>query len=185
MEAIAQKEISVDSVDWSCRNQTERLYPDAEWVDGFFPHVKTIGVPFFQKLVDMKGLLTLTMGEWTLYASNSVVMFHLYDGFVNLECISTGVEDRGQGSATLVMNAIVAAAKETNTEIRLRACNVTGHGYNGMPNHVAVAMGMSKKGKIPTAKLQNWYEKFGFVKVGDAIRKGKKSGVNMIYNQKQ
>ena len=173
------------SIDWSCRNKSDRLYPNAEFTEGWICYVVKIDNPFLQKLVDMKAALNLTQGEWTLYADKSMVMFHVYDGFINLECISTPVEERGKGSATKVMQAIIHAANETGTEIRLRACNVTGHGWSGLMNHIVVATGMVKKNKIPTAKLQKWYEKFGFVKVADAIHKGKKAGVNMVYLPKK
>lgn len=99
-----------------------------------------------------------------------------------MECISTLVDERGKGSATEVMKAIVEAAKETNTEVRLRACNVTGGGWLVKCNHIAISHGMQKKGKIPTAKLPAWYKKFGFVKVADVIHMGKKNGVNMVFN---
>jgi len=177
-------DISINSIDWSCRSRSERKYPDRTWGEGsfIFTPVKTIEQPFLQKMIDFGGLLTQMQGEWTYYGIDSSVMFHVYDGFINLECIATHYEARGKGSATKVMEAIVAAAKETNTEIRLRACNVTGHGFNGMANHVVVASAMYKKGKIPVSQLPKWYAKFGFVKVADCIHRGKKQGVNMVFN---
>ena len=184
MEAITVKEYPVNSIEWSCRDREERLYPESTWgEDGFlFTPVKTIEHPFLQKLIDIGAILTNWMGEWTLFANKSYVMFHVYDGFVNLECISTLVEERGKGSGTMVMKAIVEAAKETNTEIRLRACNVTGGGFMVRVPHIVIDEGMKKKGKIPTSKLPAWYKKFGFVKVADVISRGKKAGVNMVFN---
>lgn len=177
------KEAQINSINWSCKDRRERLHPEIEWdmSNSFIHSVTKIENPFLQRLINMNAVLTKMEGEWTLLADKSFVMFHIYEGFINLECISTPVEERGKGSATLAMKAIVTAAKETNTEIRLRACNVTGHGWKGMHNHIVVALGMVKKGKIPVAKLQKWYEKFGFVKVADVIHKDKKAGVNMIY----
>jgi hypothetical protein len=43
-----------------------------------------------------------------------------------------------------------------------------------------IAHGSTKKGKIPTAMLSKWYEKFGFVKV-----KKNGSGWDMEYIPKQ
>ncbi len=185
MESVIKKEYAIDSIEWSCRDKDARLYPEREWGEGnmLFNSVKTIKQPFLQKLIDMGAILTNWMGEWTLFANHSYVMFHVYEDFINLECISTLVEERGKGSATSVMKAIIAAAKETNTEIRLRACNVTGgRSFMRGPLHIAISEGTKMKGKIPTAKLSAWYKKFGFVKVADAMRKGKKQGVNMVFN---
>lgn len=184
METAVKKEYAIDSPEWSCRPQSERLYPERTWGENSFSFtpVKTIEQPFLQKLIDMGAVITNWMGEWTMFANQSYVMFHVYEGFINLECISTLVEERGKGSATNVMNAIVAAAKETNTEIRLRSCNVTGSGWMVRVQHIAIGEGMKTKGKIPTAKLPAWYKKFGFVKVADCIYRGKKQGVNMIFN---
>ena len=177
-------EISIDSMDWSCRTRSERKYPERTWGENnmLFTPVKTIEQPFLQKMVDYGGLLCNMQGEWTYLGLNTTVMFHVYDGFINLECIATDSQERGKGSAGKIMEAIVKAAKETNTEIRLRACNVTGHGWDGMANHMVVASGMNRKGKIPVAKLPKWYGKYGFVKVADCIYRGKKQGVNMVFN---
>lgn len=178
---IERTEPAINSVDWSCRSKSERIFPEAEWtVKGFFNAVQAIQHTFLQKLVDTKGILTCIMGEWTFYGVESVVMLHVYPDFVNIECISTYHECRGKGSASKLMTAIVDAAKETGTELRLRACNVTGHGWS-MPNHPAVAAGMKKIGKIPTASLPKWYQKFGFVKVSNVTHRGKSCGVNMVY----
>lgn len=184
MEVAVKKEYAIDSPEWSCRSKDERLYPTRTWGEGslFMTPVKTIEHPFLQKLIDMGAILTDWMGEWTLLASKCYVMFHVYDGFVNLECISTLVEERKKGYGSEVMKAIVEAAKETNTEIRLRACNVTGGGFLVRVPHLAIGEGMKKKGKIPTAKLPAWYKKFGFVKVADVVYRGKKNGVNMVFN---
>lgn len=184
METVVKKEYAINSPEWSCRNKDERLYPSRTWgEDGFlFTPVKTIEHPFLQKLINMGGTLTNWMGEWTLFTNSCYVMFHVYDGFVNLECISTLVEERKKGHGSMVMMAIVEAAKETQTEIRLRACNVTGGGFMVRVQHIAISEGMKKKDKIPTAKLVGWYKKFGFIKVADVIYRGKKNGVNMIFN---
>jgi GNAT superfamily N-acetyltransferase len=188
METLAlKKEYAINSTEWCYRSKEHRLYPVRTWGEGNFmiTPVKTIEQPFLQKLIDMGATLANYCGEWTLFAANSYVLFHVIEGFINLECISTTVEERGKGSGTAVMNAIVAAAKETNTEIRLRACNVTGGGFMIGPNHIAISVGMQMKGKIPTAKLAAWYKKFGFVKVADVVHRGKKKGVNMVFNSQK
>jgi len=177
---VERKPIADNSIEFSCRDRSERLYPECEWEDSFlFSQAIKSEHPFLQKLIDYKGLLTNMMGEWVYLAYKSMVMLHVYDGFVNIECISTPHDMRGQGSGKLTMQALVQAAKETGTELRLRACNVTGNGWN-MAQHPVIANGMKTKGKIPTAKLQAWYEKFGFEKVATVIYRGKKQGVNMI-----
>ena len=176
-------EYANDSINWACRDKEQRLYPERTWgkADFLFTPVETIQHPFLQKLIDYKGLLTNVQGEWTYMGCSTYVMFHVYDGFVNLECISTPVEERGKGSATKIMLAIVEAAKETNTEIRLRATNVTGHSWSGIMQHLVIATGINKKGKIPVGKLVKWYEKFGFTKVATCMFRGKKCGTNMVF----
>lgn len=179
---VVKKDISVTSADWSCRDKFERLYPECEWKESFlFAQAISSEHPFLQKLIDFKGLLTNVMGEWTYFGHESMAMIHIYKDFVNLECISTPDELRGKGSAGKLMAAIIQAAKETSTELRLRACNVTGNGWN-LPQHPVVAHGIKKRGKIPTSQLPKWYAKFGFVQVGIAMHRGKKAGVNMVYN---
>lgn len=185
METVTpKKEYAIDSPSWSCRNRDERLYPTREWGEGnmLYTPVKSIEHLFLQKLIDFGAILTNVQGEWTIFANKSLIMLHVYDGFINLECISTPVEDRGQGSATNVMKAFVAAAKETNTEVRLRACNVTGGNWMGGMDHIVVNHGKQKKGKIPTGSLPKWYAKFGFVKVANCMYRGKKNGINMVFN---
>lgn len=178
------KDYPIDSIEWSCRSKDERLYPTRTWGEGnlLLTPVQTIEQPFLQKLIDMGGTITNWMGEWTLFTNNCNVMFHVYEGFINLECISTIVEKRKKGHGSVVMKAIIEAAKETNTEIRLRACNVTGGGFMTRVQHLVIAEGMKKKDKIPTAKLPTWYKKFGFIKVADVIYREKKQGINMVFN---
>jgi GNAT superfamily N-acetyltransferase len=189
METPVKKDYPIDSIDWSCRDREERLYPEREWGEGnwMMTPVKTIEQPFLQAMIDMGATLTDWMGEWTMFADKCYIMFHVYDGFINLECISTMVEERRKGVGSKVMQAIVAAAKETNTEIRLRACNVTGGRNNIFVRvpHIVISEGTKTKNKIPTAKLAKWYKKFGFVKVADVKHRGKNAGVNMVYNQQK
>jgi GNAT superfamily N-acetyltransferase len=178
----AAKVYPIDSIQWSCRSKNERIYPQCEWSPNFmFLQATSSTHPYLQKLIDYKGILADYMGEITYMALNCYVMLHVYEGFVNIECISTPVEERNKGYATKVMEALVQAAKETGTELRLRATNVTGGGWMIRVPHIVIATGIPKKGKIPTAKLPNWYKKFGFVKVADVKHMGKKAGVNMQF----
>jgi len=176
-------EYAIDSMEWACRSKEERLYPERTWGENhfLFTAVKTIEHPFLQKMISYGGILTNVQGEWTYIGCSTYVMFHVYDGFVNLECISTPFEERRKGSATKIMLAIVEAAKETNTEIRLRACNVTGHGWSGIMQHLVIANAKNPKNKIPANKLPKWYEKFGFKKVAACVYRGKKYGTNMVF----
>ena len=104
---------------------------------------------------------------------DSFVMFKVIDDdTILLECISTPSNKRNQGSATKLMTAIVAIAGDTNTQIKLFACNVMGNGFN-FCQHMVIAMGMQKKNKIPVGKLKGWYQKFGFKPIlHDTKRKG-------------
>jgi len=139
---------------------------------GFFNKIIKIEHPFLQGLVDVGGTLFLER-EFTLMGFESMVLFKVIDqNTVVLECISTYVENRNQGSATKLMNIIIEVAKNTNTQINLFACNVTGNGFN-MMQQMVIACGMHKKNKIPVNKLKGWYEKFGFTLIQhDKKRKG-------------
>lgn len=167
---------------WACRDRHERLFPDAEWEDGMMvSSAKNIKHPFLQAIVDCKAIVTIIQGEWTVLGAKSLILLHVYKNFINIECISTPEEFRGKGSASKCMRMLVAVSNKTNIPLRLRASNVTGHGWNGLPQHVVIAAGMRKKGKIPVRDLPKWYEKFGFELVANVYHKGKPNGYNMQY----
>lgn len=179
-------EYTTNTIGWACRSRSERIFPDGEQIGGFMWNTfKTIDHPFLQKLIDYNAMVTYFQGEVTVLGKDSMVLLHVNKDFVNIECISTPVEHRKQGSASYLMKAMIQAADETGTELRLRACNVTGHGPGWMiPDHIVVGHGAKKKGKIPTAKLKQWYEKLGFKTVGQ-VTGGKHKGVNMQYLPKK
>jgi N-acetylglutamate synthase-like GNAT family acetyltransferase len=149
------------------------IYPKFETENrGFVNAIVKIDNPFLQGLVDIGGTLFLER-EFTLMGWDTLVMFKVVDDkTIVLECISTPYDKRNQGSATKVLNAIMAIAKDTETTINLFACNVTGNGFN-MMQQMVIAVGMVKTNKIPVSKLKGWYEKFGFKLVKhDKVRKG-------------
>ena len=149
------------------------IYPKYETENrGFVNAITKIEHPFLQGLVDIGGTLYLD-GEFILVGWDTFVMFKVIDQeTVLIECISTPSDKRNQGSATKVMKAIMAIAKDTNTRINLFACNVTGNGFN-MMQHYVIGIGKVKTNKIPVNKLKGWYEKFGFELVKhDKLRKG-------------
>lgn len=154
-------------------------YPKFETTSrGLFNQITTIENRLLQKLIDLGGTLFLE-GEFTLMAYSSMVMFKVIDdNTILIECISTPTNLRRQGSGRQTMEAIVHAAKETNTHIELFACNVTGGGWMFMPQMV-IAHGIQKTNKIPVAKLKGWYETFGF----EVIQHDKKrKGYEMKFN---
>lgn len=143
---------------------------------GLFNAITKIDHPFLQALVDVKAILIHERNYFTMFAEESLVQFFIHRDSVTLECISTPIDCRGKGSATKVMQAIVEAAKETNTVIELRTANVS-FGLGGISfSSLTVAHGAQKKNKIPVAKLPAFYEKFGFVKTGKV-----KSGYTMEF----
>jgi GNAT superfamily N-acetyltransferase len=149
------------------------IYPKFETTNkGFVNQITKIDNPFLQGLVDIGGTLFLE-GELTLMGWDTLIMFKVIDQqTILLECISTYPDKRNQGSATKVMNAIMAIAKDTNTRINLFACNVTGNGFN-MGQQMVINVGMVKTNKIPVNQLKGWYEKFGFKLIQhDKKRKG-------------
>lgn len=174
-----------NTAEWSCRSRSERLYPDGEWnPSAIFGKYNSNDHPFLQKLITIGAHVTIMQGEWTVLAYSSVLLLHIHKDFINIECIATPEEFRNQGSGSKTMKALVTVSDETQIPLRLRACNVTGHGWNMLPQHIAVAKGMAKKGKIPVNKLHTWYEKFGFKCVARVFRKGKFNGWNMEYTPK-
>ena len=138
------------------------IYPKFETENrGFVNAIVKIENEFLQGLIDIGGLLFLE-GDFTLMGFDTMVLFRVLDNkVINLECISTNPDKRKQGSGTKLMNAIVKVAKETNTQINLLACNVTGGLFNTMP-HMVIGQAMIKTNKIPVKKLKAWYMKFGF-----------------------
>lgn len=172
----------VSSPEWCCRTRAEKLFPDAEWK--FHPLLSSatkVNHPFLQALVDIHAHVGIMMGDWTVLAYESLILLHVYRDFINLECIATPEEFRGRGSAGKCMKALVMVSDETGIPIRLRACNVTGGGWNMLPQHPVIAAGMKKKGKMPVRKLPEWYKKFGFELVANVYYQGKAHGYNMQY----
>lgn len=155
------------------------IYPKYETENrGFVNAITKIEHPFLQGLVDIGGTLYLD-GEFILVGWDTFVMFKVIDQeTVLIECISTPSDKRNQGSATKVMKAIMAIAKDTKTRINLFACNVTGNGFNIM-QHYVIGIGKVKTNKIPVNKLKGWYEKFGFELV---MHDKKRKGWEMTYN---
>lgn len=155
------------------------IYPKYETENrGFVNAITKIEHPFLQGLVDIGGTLYLD-GEFILVGWDTFVMFKVIDQeTVLIECISTPSDKRNQGSATKVMKAIMAIAKDTNTRLNLFACNVTGNGFN-MMQHYVIGIGKVKTNKIPVNKLKGWYEKFGFELV---MHDKKRKGWEMTYN---
>ena len=155
------------------------IYPKYETENrGFVNAITKIEHPFLQGLVDIGGTLYLD-GEFILVGWDTFVMFKVIDQeTVLIECISTPSDKRNQGSATKVMKAIMAIAKDTKTRINLFACNVTGNGFN-MMQHYVIGIGKVKTNKIPVNKLKGWYEKFGFELV---MHDKKRKGWEMTYN---
>ena len=139
---------------------------------GFMNQIVTIENKFLQGLINIGGVLILE-GEFTLMGYDSFVMFKVIDdNTILLECISTPYDKRNQGSATKLLKAIIQVADETQTQIDLFACNVTGNGWN-MGQQMVISMGMVKNNKIPVGKLKGWYEQFGFKALNhDTKRKG-------------
>ena len=155
------------------------IYPKYETENrGFVNAITKIEHPFLQGLVDIGGTLYLD-GEFILVGWDTFVMFKVIDQeTVLIECISTPSDKRNQGSATKVMKAIMAIAKDTKTRLNLFACNVTGNGFNIM-QHYVIGNGKVKTNKIPVNKLKGWYEKFGFELV---MHDKKRKGWEMTYN---
>lgn len=183
----ATADIAVNSPYWTVGGGLTKLFPKYKMValNPIVDQCTEVDHPFLQLLIDIKAVVTIMQGDWLVLAYESLILLHVYDGFINLECIATPVEYRGKGSAKKTMEALVAISDETGIPIRLRACNVTGHGWNMLPQNVVVAAGMKKPGKIPVAQLPAFYEKFGFEKLANVYHKGKPEGYNMIYNPKK
>lgn len=137
-----------------------------------FNALVTVDNPFLQAVVDTGAIVYYDKGEgFSIMAYSSLVYIHIHKTYVNLECISTPVDERGKGSATKTLTALVALAKETKTTIRLRATNVErGWVHMGMP--LAIMHGYNKKGKIPVTQLVAWYKKFGFEVTGKKTKMG-------------
>lgn len=178
-------EPAINSTEWACRSKHERLYPEADW--SFHPisnKATNIAHPFLNKFAEINGHVCVMMGEWVIIGYSSLAMVHIYKDFVNIECIATPQEFRREGSATKLMEAFIAVSDETGIPLRLRACNVTGHDWNGIAQHPVIAKAMQKKNKLPVRELPKWYQKFGFVIVAQVFRKGKANGWNMLYSPK-
>lgn len=140
-----------------------KLYPKFETTpSGWYNKITKVEHPFLQKLVDMKALVILMAGEFTVYAGDLVgVLLFVHAGSVELECIAVDPDKRNKGQASNIMKALVNISNDTGIPITLRTANVSGNGWN-IAQHPVIAMGMVKKGKIPVAKLKKFYEKFGF-----------------------
>lgn len=155
-------------------------YPDFKTSGTFLNEITSIENRFLQKLIDM-GATVVCMNEFTVFGFKSLAMFKIIDdNTILLECISTPVEERRQGSANKLMQAFIECANETNTQINLFACNVTGNGFM-MMQHMVISHGMKTKNKIPVGQLKSWYEKFGFKALA---RDSKRKGWGMTYQKK-
>lgn len=179
-------EPAINTEEWACRDKYDRLYPAAEWeFHWLFNKATSIDHPFLNEFVKIKAHVCIVMGEWVIIGYDSLAMVHVYKDFINLECIATPSEFRKQGSGTKLMKALVAVSDETGIPIRLRACLVTGHGWNGIPNHPVIQKAIDRKNKIPVRDLPKWCHKFGFVTIAQVFRKGKAHGWNMLYSPKK
>lgn len=176
----------INTVEWACRDKRFRLYPEATWTFHVIANkATTVNHPYLQALVKAKAHVCMMGGEWCVIGYSSLAMLHIYKDFINIECIATPQEFRGEGSASKLMEAFTIISNETGIPLRLRACNVTGHRWTGLPQHPVVAKAMQKKGKIPVRDLPKWYQKFGFTMVAQVFQKGKARGWNMLYTPKK
>lgn len=143
-------------------------YPKFESViNGEYHDIIKIENDFLQGLINVGGSL-LFDGEFTftLGGFNSMALFTIVDeNTITLQCITTLVDKRKQGSATKLMYAIVHVAKMTNTKIVLFASEVGEHVYKAIPN-VVHAEAIIKTNNMSVNKLKVWYMNFGFKAMG-------------------
>lgn len=174
----------INSRRWACRYSSEQIHISGEFAfhplfDSMATHTSN---EFLNACIAYKALVGVMHNEWTIIGCSSIALVFIYKDFINLECIATPPEFRREGSANKMMKMIVRAADDSQTPIRLRACNVTGRGPSWMlPEHPAIIKGALKKGKLPVKHLVKWYEKFGFKVVAQVFEKGKADGWNMEY----
>lgn len=128
-----------------------------------FNVVEKIEHVFMQTLVDANAKIIVGRDYFELMAYDSVAMLKIREGYVYLECLATPKDFRGQGSATKLMTALIEAAKETNTIIRLTTAVVSWNRGSAIIPPMAIGHGSVTKGKIPVNKLKDFYKKFGFV----------------------
>jgi hypothetical protein len=141
--------------------------------------------PFFSYLEKAGAEILWMGGEITVLGYDSMALLRLYTDFVCLECISTPVELRGQGSAGKFITELCRASDASGLPIRLRVSQVSYVKMSWHIPHPVIVAGAEKKGKLPIRLLPAWYQKFGFTLVAQVFHKGKANGWNMLYTPKK
>jgi GNAT superfamily N-acetyltransferase len=140
---------------------------DRERKDGytfmFGTPILTVENPFLNALLKMGGFIIPGRNKVFGIFSLALAEFKIVSPTeVELELLTTPPDERGQGHAKKLMGAIIKAADDTGTTIRLRTANVA-HGMMG-PTSPIHLIACQKAKKIPAKSLPKFYEKFGFEK---------------------
>jgi hypothetical protein len=184
---VKEKEPAINSMWWSLKTQSERILPECEAYVDRFTHGQYVGVKHgFLSVLEQAGAQILWMGgEITVLGYDSMAILMIYTDFVCLECISTPVELRGQGSAGKFLTELCRASDVSGLPIRLRASKVKYARMSWFIPHPVIVAGAETKGKLPVSKLPAWYQKYGFTLVSQVFHRGKANGWNMLYTPKK
>lgn len=149
-------------------------------VKTMFNAIVQIDNPYLQAFADAGAYVMVTGkdGFWVMTGIGQLWL-KIREDAMYLECIAVHQDDRRQGHGTALMGYITQIADQTQIPVVLEVSNVTSGGFMGMP-HPVVAMGETKKNKIPLQSLPAWYEKRGFTKSPSYTAKKKE----MIYTPK-
>ena len=137
--------------------------------------------PYLQAFADAGAYVMATRqdGFWIM-TSIGQLWLKIQEDTMYLECIAVADDQRRQGNGSKLMGYVTQISDETQIPVKLQVSIVTRGNFMGM-THPVVALGETKKNKIPLQSLPKWYEKLGFTKSPSYSAKKKE----MIYTPKK